>query len=211
MGHVPHVYRGGPWEAEELGLTSSQRDHLERVLRLKSGEPLSYTDGQGMIGLGSYDSGIVIRGEEVSQPRPSELIVASAPPTSRDRARFLVEKLAELGVARLQWLSTVNGNRRIPLPEKAMAWTISALEQSRGAWLMTVDEALVGWSDLNSPVAAADPGGEAPDSLRPQTVVIGPEGGWAPGELPAMTTRLDLGTTILRIETAAVVAAARLI
>ena len=211
MGHVPHVYRGGPWQAEELGLTRSQRDHLERVLRLKSGAPLSYTDGQGMIGLGSYDSGIVIRSEEVSQPRPTELIVASAPPTSRDRARFLVEKLAELGVARLQWFSTVNGSRRIPPPEKAMSWTISALEQSRGAWLMTVDEALVGWSDLESPVAAADPGGEAPDSPRPQTVVIGPEGGWAPGELPETTTRLDLGTTILRIETAAVVAAARLI
>lgn len=196
---------------EELGLIRSQRDHLERVLRLKSGAPLSYTDGQGMIGLGSYDSGIVIRGEEVLQPRPTELIVASAPPTSRDRARFLVEKLAELGVVRLQWLSTVNGSRRIPPPEKAMAWTISALEQSRGAWLMTVDEAMVGWSDLKSPVAAAEPGGESPDSWRPQTVVIGPEGGWAPGELPATTTRLDLGTTILRIETAAVVAAARLI
>jgi 16S rRNA U1498 N3-methylase RsmE len=60
-------------------------------------------------------------------------------------------------------------------------------------------------------VAAADPGGTFPSDWRPRTVVIGPEGGWAPGEIPESVTRLDLGTTILRVETAALVAAARLL
>lgn len=211
MGHVPHVFKEGPWEDEELRLTRSQRDHLERVLRLKPGTPLSYTDGRGTVGSGTYDAGTVMRGVERLRPRPSELIVASAPPTSRDRTRFLVEKLAELGVARLQWFSTANGNRKTPSSEKTLSWAVSALEQSRGAWLMDVDEGLVTWSDLKGPIAAADPGGKTLDSWRPQTVVIGPEGGWADGELPAAAVRLDLGTTILRVETAAIVAAVRLI
>lgn len=211
MGHVPHVFREGPWEDEELRPTRAQRDHLERVLRLKSGTAVSYTDGLGTVGFGTYDSGIVVRGEERSHPRPTELIVASAPPTSRDRTRFLVEKLAELGVARLQWLETEFGSHKTPSGEKALSWAASALEQSRGAWLMTVDEGLVTWAELTTPAAAADPGGEKPGSLRPRTVVIGPEGGWGNEEVPANVTRLDLGTTILRVETAAVVAAARLI
>jgi 16S rRNA U1498 N3-methylase RsmE len=42
-------------------------------------------------------------------------------------------------------------------------------------------------------------------------VVIGPEGGWAEGEVPDDAQRWDLGDTVLRLETAALVAAARLI
>jgi 16S rRNA U1498 N3-methylase RsmE len=42
-------------------------------------------------------------------------------------------------------------------------------------------------------------------------VVIGPEGGWASGEVPEDAIRWDLGDTVLRVETAALVAAARLL
>jgi 16S rRNA (uracil1498-N3)-methyltransferase len=38
------------------------------------------------------------------------------------------------------------------------------------------------------------------------TVVVGPEGGFAPDEVPAGMARLSLGGRILRVETAAIVA-----
>jgi 16S rRNA U1498 N3-methylase RsmE len=41
-------------------------------------------------------------------------------------------------------------------------------------------------------------------------VVIGPEGGWAANELPDDAELFDLGDTMLRVETAAIVAAARM-
>jgi RsmE family RNA methyltransferase len=44
-----------------------------------------------------------------------------------------------------------------------------------------------------------------------RTVVIGPEGGWSAGEIPEEAVRYDLGATVLRVETAALVAAARMV
>jgi 16S rRNA (uracil1498-N3)-methyltransferase len=55
--------------------------------------------------------------------------------------------------------------------------------------------------------ALAVPGG-APLSLRHPTVLVGPEGGWSSEEEDAAPATVDLGPTVLRTETAAVVAAA---
>ncbi len=41
-----------------------------------------------------------------------------------------------------------------------------------------------------------------------RAVAVGPEGGWAPGEWETTRRRVSLGPTVLRGETAAVVAAA---
>ena len=59
-------------------------------------------------------------------------------------------------------------------------------------------------------VALAEPGGARIDLSRP-TVLIGPEGGWSPAELSQAGAAVSLGSTILRVETAAIVAAARLV
>ncbi len=52
---------------------------------------------------------------------------------------------------------------------------------------------------------AAEPGGR-PVGPADAVVAIGPEGGWSPGELAAAADRVSLGDTVLRVETAAVVA-----
>lgn len=211
MGHVPHLYIHGEWATDELGLSISQKDHLGRVLKVDSGSPVSYTNGAGVVGSGTYDSGAVIRGVEQIVDRSTELVVAAPPPASRDRARFLVEKLGELGVARLEWLLCEFGNRRVPAARKTQAWAVSALEQSRGAWLLEVGSDLVPFEGLSSPVFVADSSAKPADGSaveRPRTVVIGPEGGWRRDEIPETATRFSLGPTILRLETAAVVSAA---
>jgi 16S rRNA U1498 N3-methylase RsmE len=56
-------------------------------------------------------------------------------------------------------------------------------------------------------IALADPAG-APPSLATPIVLVGPEGGFAPRELGIGFPGIGLGDTILRIETAAVVAGA---
>ena len=53
--------------------------------------------------------------------------------------------------------------------------------------------------------AQAEPGGEPPSLERP-LVLVGPEGGWGEEEAAAPLARVTLGPTILRAETAAVVA-----
>lgn len=210
MAHVPHLFLTGPWAGDRLETSDGQRHHLDNVLRLDPGDPVSYTDGEGSIGSGSYRAGAVIRGKEsLLLPRPTDLMVVIAPPDNRDRARFLVEKLAELGVAEIRFLHTRRGQGRPPKVERLRSWAVAGLEQSRGAWLMKTTEGLVTFSDLEPPFAVCERGGsrERPSA---RTVVIGPEGGWAPGEVPDDAIRFDLGDTVLRVETAALVAAARL-
>jgi 16S rRNA (uracil1498-N3)-methyltransferase len=210
MAHVPHLHLPGPWEDDRLQVSEGQRRHLEKVLRLGGRHPIGYTDGEGLVGSGEYVSAEVIRGEETRIPKPTDLVVVVAPPDSRDRVRFMVEKLAELGVAELRFLATAHGQGRPPTVERLRSWAVSGLEQSRGAWLMGTTRRLVNLSDLDPPYAVCDIGGSRVlPSAR--TVVIGPEGGWAAGEIPEEAVRYDLGETVLRVETAALVAAARMV
>ncbi|HWE69391.1 MAG TPA: RsmE family RNA methyltransferase, partial [Acidimicrobiales bacterium] len=51
----------------------------------------------------------------------------------------------------------------------------------------------------------AQPGGEPPSLHRP-VIAIGPEGGWDPEELAGDLPTVGLGPTVLRAETAAIVA-----
>lgn len=210
MKHIPHLVVGAPWSDDDLDLSIVQWRHLTRVLRIKRGDEVTYTDGLGTVGKGSLGDQSVVRGPEEHRERGAELHVAVAPPANKDRQRFLVEKLAELGVARLRWLATVHGKNRAASPPKVFSWVLSAVEQSRGAWLMETGPELVTWEELETPVVVCHPGGD-PGPVQARTVVIGPEGGFADDEIPSGVEHWDLGPTILRVETAAVVACARLL
>jgi 16S rRNA (uracil1498-N3)-methyltransferase len=207
---VPHLLVPGPWTEDQVEVSEEQRRHLERVLRVGDGEPVSYTDGEGLSGDGQLLDGRVVRGQEILVPAPSDLTVIAAPPDNRDRARFLVEKLAEIGVAELLFLDTRHGHGRPPNATKLRSWSVSGLEQSRGAWLMGTSDTLVVLAEIDRPFVVCDRGGGREAPLA-RTVVIGPEGGWASGEIPEDAIRWDLGDTVLRVETAALVAAARLL
>lgn len=211
MKHIPHVAIGAPWEGDALDISIVQWRHLTKVLRLKQGDRLTYTDGLGVIGEGRLGGGhSVDRGEETRVPRSSELSVAVAAPASKDRQRFLVEKLAELGVARLQWLRSAHGKGRVAPGPKVFSWVLAAVEQSRGAWIMETSPTLVDWDELEGPTVACDPAGDR-GLPAVRTLVVGPEGGWADGEIPRGVGTWNLGPTVLRTETAAIVAAGRIL
>jgi RsmE family RNA methyltransferase len=171
---------------------------------------VTYTDGRGLFGTGRFGPASVSRESESNvEPPPFSLTIAVAPPHERDRQRFLVEKLAELEVARLRWLLTDFGARRLPEPARAEAWATAALEQSRGAWLMRTDRDWVTPATLGADTFFADVGSEGtlPAGTGEVVVAIGPEGGWAPGEIPDGSYRFGLGRTVLRVETAAMATA----
>jgi 16S rRNA (uracil1498-N3)-methyltransferase len=210
MAHIPHLLLETPWGSQLVEVSEAQAAHLERVLRLREGDPVSYTDGLGTLGEGRYRPGLVVRGGESTLERPTDLVVVVAPPSNRDRARFMIEKLSELGVAEVRFLETRHGQGRPPRADRLRAWSVAGLEQSTGVWLMRTSTELVTLSALDGPVAVCQQGGSK-EPPHARTVVIGPEGGWAPGEVPEEAMLFDLGDTILRVETAAVVAAARMI
>lgn len=208
MKHIPHLVVAAPWEGERLELSPAQWRHVAKVLRLKSGHEVSYTDGLGVVGSGVLIHQGIERGEEESVEPPTNLTMAVAPPSNKDRQRFLVEKLAELGVSRLIWLETQYGKNRVASASKVLSWVRAALEQSRGAYLMETSDDLVSLRDLQGRVVVCRPGGAAePGDF--DIIAIGPEGGFAEDEVPEDARLWDLGPTVLRVETAAVVAAAR--
>lgn len=182
--------------------------HLRRALRRTDGDLVSYTNGAGVVGDGHLDGDRVIRGSEMTVPRPTRPIIAVAAPSQKDRVRFLVEKVAELGTLDLWWLRTRFGEGRPPSVDKAQAWTRSALEQSRSAWLMQVGTVPVDVSDLPTGTVFADRIGTGSVDLgTAPCVAIGPEAGWSADEVPDTAQRVSLGPMVLRVETAAMAAA----
>ena len=208
MGHIPHLYVPAPWHDTVLGVDAAGMHHLRRALRRTDGDPVTYTDGVGVFGEGRLDGDRVIRGAETSVPRPNRPVIAVAAPTQKDRLRFLVEKVAELGTLDLWWLRTRFGEGNPPSADKAHAWSRSALEQSRSAWLMQVGTAPVDVADLPPGTVFADRAGrDDADVGNAPCVAIGPEAGWSDDEIPEAAPTMALGSTVLRVETAAIAAA----
>lgn len=207
MGHVPHLLVPGPWDAPIIPLDDSARHHLRKALRRSDGDPVTYTDGLGRRGEGALADDGVVRGEEAEVARPIRPVIAVAPPADKDRVRFVVEKLAELGTLELWWLETRYGEGRVPAASKVEAWCRAALEQSRAAWLTTVRSNLVAIGDLPEGTVFADQSGAAANLARVPCIAVGPEGGWSPDELPETAQTVSLGATVLRVETAAIASA----
>ena len=117
-------------------------------------------------------------------------------------------------------LSALAGVLALGLPSLAHAQAaqaaVEAAKQSDRADLMALGaEVAVGeLAEFSGPTFVAVPGSNrslaaAAGAGAFARVVIGPEGGFAPGEVEALrATPVSLGRTVLRIETAAVAAAA---
>ena len=206
--------------------------HLLDVLRLRAGEPVAVSDGAGRWALCRVAAEAPARGSRRVDPagllvpdgpvevagrlRP-EVTVAFAP-TKGDRPEWVTQKLTELGVDRLVPLLTSRsvvrweGDRGARAVGRLRRVARESAAQCRRAWLPEVadvcrlDEVA---AVAGAPVALADAGGIAPGLDRP-VLAIGPEGGWDDAERGASGTPVGLGPTVLRAETAAVVAGALL-
>lgn len=223
--HVPSLLLG------PNRLPIDQAHHLRDVLRLEPGTIVELFDSSGNVGCGPLevgDDGLDVELASFTRASASalRLVIASAVPKG-DRADWLVEKLSELGVAEWQPLAA---ERSVVLPTgrgKADRWTRIAVEsakQSRRAGVMSIGnlvsvEHAMASRDGMMLVASTAPGG---DPLRlvevdaqSATVFIGPEGGWTDAELErfaaAKARPISLTATVLRLETAAVAAAAVLL
>jgi 16S rRNA (uracil1498-N3)-methyltransferase len=195
-------------------LSGADRHHLLTVLRVRSGESVSVTDGRGgwrLCSLGP-DGSLAPAGAVVEVPAPRIPITVAFTPVKGDRPEWAVQKLTELGVDRIVVLATErsvvrwDGDRAERQLQRLREVARQALMQSRQLWLPEVVGVVPFATAAAWPgVALAEPGGPPPGLDRP-IVLVGPEGGWSPAESVTDVPRVGLGPAVLRAESAAVVA-----
>ncbi len=190
--------------------------HLVRVLRLRDGEVVTVSDGVGAWRVTELAGGALVPcGEVQGVEAPQRCTIASAIPKG-DRLEWMVQKLTEVGVTEIVLVHCArsvvrwDGDRAAKQLARLQRVAREAAVQSRRVWLPT----------LRGPVpfaeAAAIPGAvlAEPDGqpgIAASAVIIGPEGGFSAEELSLPLARLRLVDTVLRVETAAVVAASALL
>jgi 16S rRNA (uracil1498-N3)-methyltransferase len=216
-----------------MQLDAAESHHARAVMRLGIGETIELFDSTGQTASGpivQIEPTVAVQINAIASPPPAgaEIIIASAVPKG-NRADWMIEKLAEIGVTRFIPLQT---DRSVVHPEgagKLDRWqrlASEAAKQSRRTGTLEISplttlpmlvrelqsQAAARWFLTTRPPAEAF--AEAVQALqpgRPVYLVIGPEGGWTDQEEDAFRAAkfaaVALTPSILRIETAALVAA----
>jgi 16S rRNA (uracil1498-N3)-methyltransferase len=227
---VSTFYAPGAWGSHaELDEAAA---HHASVKRLAVGDVVGLTSGDGrrapgrIAELSKRRLTIALDGP-VERVAPLPRVELWAPVGDRDRMLLLAEKAVELGAS--AWRPIVYRRSRSVSPrgegdafrEKVRLRMVSALEQSGGAWLPTMEreaalDAALGVSAGvhgilleagGRPILALDGGVRAPVAIA-----LGPEGGLDPDEraelLGAGWRLASLGANVLRFETAGIAALA---
>jgi 16S rRNA (uracil1498-N3)-methyltransferase len=209
-------------------LAPDDRHHLARVLRLRPGETVTVSDGAGGLvpctWTGTADDdpdgapALAPAGPVTRAPAPVPVVTIALALTKGDRPEWAVQKLTEVGVDRIvlfaadrsvvRWDADKVDRNLTRLARVAR----EAAMQSRRVWLPSVSWStfpeLLALPPFPLPALAVPDG--SPPSLEHPTVLVGPEGGWSDDELAAAADAgndtVGLGPTVLRAETAAVVA-----
>ncbi|MCS6970733.1 MAG: RsmE family RNA methyltransferase [Planctomycetota bacterium] len=218
MTHTLYAAALAPGEVE---LDSEETRHGCRVLRLRPGMRVRLCDGAGRVAEGAVIRSAPRLAVQVAAiatqapPAAQPLTVAVAPPKG-DRWSDLLRGLTELGVGGIVPLRCARGVREEPNRARGERVLREALKQCRRAWLPRLaaltDVAALATSGER--LILLDPMGGPPQPAHaaPTTLVIGPEGGFTDAErallLAAGAAPVRLTGTVLRIETAALAAAA---
>ena len=220
---VPRLFVESPLaEGAFAELADGQRHYLARVMRLGQGDGVRLFNGRDGEWLARLD-GTGVLCEELLKVQTSTAgpWLLFAPP-KKDRLRFLVEKATELGAGRLMPITTARTEPPGTRTAKFRDWAVEAAEQSGRLDVpacfdqQPLAAVLEAWPVDRALLLCDETGGGKPASRAfsgDAGILIGPEGGFDPGELRhlktlAMVVPVSLGAHILRIETAAVAALA---
>lgn len=232
MAQRRRVYEAHP----DLGrLSSDNRHHLERVLRLQPGDEFFVVDGKG----GEYRACLRPDGAYSAEPRqvprrePRLRVELALPLLKGDAFDWVMEKAGELGVSAIVPLVTSRSVAREPTGNRMERWQkllAAAMLQSGGCVLCRLAPVFTLAQFCRQHAASA---ADRPafffheDAPRPDrwtrdlngstaaTLVTGPEGGFSPEEAGMLDQAgfrpVGLGVRILKAETAPIVGAALLL
>jgi 16S rRNA (uracil1498-N3)-methyltransferase len=201
-------------DVEAPALDPDDAHHLSSVLRLRPGEAVGATDGNGAWRPCRFQTGGSLEpdGAVVRRVRPGPALTVAFAPVKGDRPEWAVQKLTEVGVDQIVLMHTDRSVVRWDGPRAASHLARlrkvarQALMQSRGCWLPDITGVLAFSTLAGDPGSARAARDGLPPSLSFPTLLVGPEGGWSPGEVAHRLPAVALGPGVMRTETAAVAA-----
>jgi len=221
-----------PEAAASNELPTEEAAHAVRVLRLQEGDDMMLMDGKGTF----YKAVVTLTAShhccyDIVERLPQEpvwqgrLHLAIAPTKLMDRMEWMVEKATEVGFDELSFLDCQFSERRVVKLPRIEKIVVSAVKQSRKAWMPVLNE----MESFKSFVASHQQGRRyiahcydevprknlfkelcKPSAMPDALVMIGPEGDFSIDEVrmavEAGFVSVDLGKSRLRTETAGLAA-----
>ncbi|KIC62076.1 RsmE family RNA methyltransferase [Chryseobacterium taiwanense] len=210
-------------------INEEEQQHIVKVLRMKNGEDIHVTDGNGNLASGK----LIIEGKkaniEVSEIKGNlpdfnpKLHIAIAPTKNIDRIEFFVEKAVEMGISEISILQTEKTERKNINIDKLRKQAIAASKQSLRFHFPVINDSIK-ISDFlkkinpeNTFVAHCHENLERTHlkeipHLESITFLIGPEGDFSEKEISFLADNkiqaVSLGNQRLRTETAGLFVAA---
>lgn len=217
----------------EIELDDKQTHYLKNVLRKAVGDQLRVFDGQNgewlaeIAELSKKSTALTLIQQLKTQPKPDRRIHLLFSPIKKNRMDFLIEKAVELGATDLHPvlmdhtdIGKINQDRmvaqvieaaeqceRLSIPELHSVKKFSSILAGKWHFTETVYVCLERTEDI-APLSVQ----AAQSSKNDAALCIGPEGGFSESEkdtilkAPDKITPVHLGSSILRSETAAIVA-----
>lgn len=206
-----------------------ESDHALRVLRMRRGDLITFTDGRGMLYKGEITGDEreemvvrVISGKSGPYPRSYRLHVAISPLKSDERLEWFVEKAVETGVDTIIPLICSRSEKRRVRRERLHGIMVSAMKQSARCMLPALGEPepfstfIAGSRSGRRLIATCDESlvrtaiTEAFSRGDEITIMIGPEGDFTGEELQSAISEgwqpVHMGSGRLRTETAGITA-----
>lgn len=214
---------------EIVTINDEEQQHIVKVLRMKNGEEIHVTDGNGNLASGK----LLIEGKkanievsEIKRDFPDfspKLHIAIAPTKNIDRIEFFVEKAVEMGISEITILQTEKTERKNINIDKLKKQAIAASKQSLRFHFPIINDS-VKISDFlkninpeSTFVAHCHENLERTQlkeipHLENITFLIGPEGDFSEKEISFLAENkikaVSLGNQRLRTETAGIFVAA---
>jgi 16S rRNA (uracil1498-N3)-methyltransferase len=215
--------------ASSFFLPEEESLHAVKVLRLQQGAEIELLDGKG----GMYKARITCPHAKRCEFEilekftpflnpPFHLHIAIAPTKNMDRLEWFVEKATEIGISEISPVICRFSERKAVKHERLEKILISAMKQSKQAFLPKLNEQCSFTDFLKRDISGQRFIGHCYEDkekkylsalytpLHDVTILIGPEGDFSPEEVELAVKKdfvpVSLGNTRLRTETAGVVA-----